>query len=458
MFDSQIREIELSEPEVLSGGSEDQQAYLVTVDELAAGWIPEDQHHLPGNLEEIPVGPYLALIVSSVDRTKLNGYDLVRVMRIEARLAASHEAGKFAAMVEVAMTPPGDATAPVERSFEEFDYAADEIAAALTLTRRAAETQLDEAISLTGRLGRVWQRLAKGEIDLAKTKDLVNALGHLDRETADTVLNRCLDDAPDLTRGQLRARVARLVMEIDPDGAKCAMEQGLHDRRITAQANPDHTATLTISSVNPVATASAYRHVDRLAHWYKDQGDPRTLDQLHADIAMDLIAGKCGCGNTTTRSGGRAQITVDLQTLARLANHPGELDGFGPVIAEIARKTVRENQDGEWIFQVTDNGKAVATGTLARRPTRAQRRYLHALYPTCVFPGCRMPAHQCDLDHREPHARGGRTRNDNLEPLCRHHHMLRHHSPWLLTRNPDDTHTWTSPHGHTYLVKRGPPD
>lgn len=138
--------------------------------------------------------------------------------------------------------------------------------------------------------------------------------------------------------------------------------------------------------------------------------------------------------------------------------HPGELDGFGPVTAEIARKTVMENIDGEWVFRVTDNGQTVATGTMARRPTEAQRRRIRADYPTCVFPGCRQPAHQCDLDHRRPRAQGGPTENDNLGPLCRHHHMVRHHQPWLLPRKSNGDHHWTSPLGHTYTRTRAPPD
>lgn len=136
---------------------------------------------------------------------------------------------------------------------------------------------------------------------------------------------------------------------------------------------------------------------------------------------------------------------------------PGVLDGYGPVISEIARKTVRENVDGEWTFTVTDNGQPVATGTLARRPTSGQTRRVRAEYATCVMVGCRQPAHQCDLDHRHPYAQGGTTCTTNLAPLCRYHHMTRHHSNWTYKRLPNGDHQWTSPLGHTYIKRRGPP-
>ncbi|MEE8375472.1 MAG: HNH endonuclease signature motif containing protein [Acidimicrobiia bacterium] len=37
-----------------------------------------------------------------------------------------------------------------------------------------------------------------------------------------------------------------------------------------------------------------------------------------------------------------------------------------------------------------------------------------------------MPATDCDLDHRNAWADGGPTTEDNLAPLCRHDHIVRH--------------------------------
>ena len=128
------------------------------------------------------------------------------------------------------------------------------------------------------------------------------------------------------------------------------------------------------------------------------------------------------------------------------------------MFAEIARKTVSENIDGEWVFTVTDQGRPVATGTLSRRPTVSQQRQIQAVYATCVMVGCRQPVYDCDLDHRRPHCQGGATHNDNLGPLCRHHHMVKHHTRWRLRRLPNGDHQWTSPLHHTYTRQRDPPD
>lgn len=456
MFDQQNPGIGLPEEYLWSGGShEDDVTYQTTCLALADGWSEPDRQLLPDDLEMIPTGPYLAAVVGSVDRSRINGYDAVRLMKAEARLAASYEAGELATMVEVALSPPCNPDSPAERSLGAMEYAAVEIATALTLTRRAAEDRLEHAMALHGPLARVWERFATGHIGFRKVREFVNSLGHLSSTLIDGVLDMCLDDSPDLTTGQLRARLSRLVMERDPDGSESAFERGIEDRKVVTYCNPDFTASLGVLSADPGDVAAAMAHVDRIARHLKTDNEARTLDQIRNDVALDLLRGKrFGSG----AGGGRVRVTIPARTLERMANEPGHLGGHGSVIAEIARKTAMENVEGEWVFAVTDNGRTVATGTLARRPTESQARRIRADYPTCIFPGCRRPSHQCDLDHRKPFSQGGPTHTDNLGPLCRHHHMARHHAPWQLQRLPNGDHEWTSPLSHSYLRRRGPPD
>ena len=113
-------------------------------------------------------------------------------------------------------------------------------------------------------------------------------------------------------------------------------------------------------------------------------------------------------------------------------------------------------QKAEWRFTVTDeNGQIVHTGITRRRPTAAQVRHIQSLQPTCTFPGCRMPARDCDLDHEVPWAKGGPTTVENLGPKCRHDHRLKDHG-WSH-RFADGQHIWTSPMGHTYITNRQSP-
>ncbi len=127
-------------------------------------------------------------------------------------------------------------------------------------------------------------------------------------------------------------------------------------------------------------------------------------------------------------------LHIDLTTLAGLDANPGEIPGFGPIIADVARQVAARQHDSEWRVTVTDpeSGSVVWNGITRRRPTLTQRRYLEARNRTCVFPGCRMPAMGSDIDHTRDFAKGGRTDPSNLGPLCRHHHRLKHEGEWKL--------------------------
>ncbi len=433
---------------------DDDKLYQLTCEGDSNHWLEHDRHVLPDGLEDLPPGPYLSAIAASVDRTRLNGHDAVRLMKVEARLSSHHDAGKLATMVEVAYSPPGDRDAPVERNVEEVEYAAFEIGSALTLTRRAAEREVGLALSRSGKLRRVWDNFRRGLIDIRRVKVFDNQLGHLSSDTIETVSEKVLDRAEGLTTGQLQARLTREVMETDPEGVDLGYEKGLADRRLATNPNPDGTANQGVYSIAPDDAAAVSRKVNRLALALNTTSEPRTIDQLRADVYVDLLLER-GKGIGADR--GVVHLHVGLATLAELSNAPGELAGYAPVIADIARKTAAAQVESQWRYSVTDDNNIIATGVTRRRPTAEMRRRIESEYETCVAPGCRMPAYDCDLDHRKAYSKGGPTHNDNLGPLCRYHHMAKHHAPWDLERMSNGDHSWTSPLSHVYIRRRAPP-
>ena len=198
------------------------------------------------------------------------------------------------------------------------------------------------------------------------------------------------------------------------------------------------------------------RRITDLARGLKTRDETRTLDQIRADVFLDLLDGK-----HFARGGrrGTVDIHVDLTTLARLSDDPGELAGYGPVIADIARQIAENQPQAEWRWTLThpDSGLVVDNGITRRRPTVRQRRHVEARNRTCVFPGCRMPAINCDLDHRRPWAHGGPTHTANLAPLCRHNHNTKHRCGWTYQKLPNGDYLWTSRLGHTYTTSGLPP-
>ena len=335
------------------------------------------------------------------------------------------------------------------------DAAAAEIACALSLTRRAADRELGLANTLKHRLPNVAAALRTGRIDMRRANTIVRGTDHLDPQHAVTIADTILEAASELTTGQIHARLRKLCIETDPDDAKLRFTESHEDRHVSVQPTEAGTATLTVFGVSPERAHAATNRINQIAQSLKTAGELRTIDQLRADVLIDLL-----CGTETHGIGRKAvvDIRVDLTTLAQLQNHPGDLAGYGPVIADIARQVAETQQDQQWDITVTDeDGRPVLQSTTRRRPNRAQQRVVWFRRPTCTFKGCRMPARDSDIDHTRPYADGGPTHTDNLEPLCRHHHRIKHQHRWTYKRTKHGTIKWTTRLGLIYEIALPPP-
>lgn len=406
-----------------------------------------DRQVLPDGLESIPTGPYLAAIVLATDVTHLNGHDAVRYLKASARMEATFAAQRLAATAEVAHSPASGPNADVVRNVEELEFASVEVAAALHLTRRSAERTVDLALSLRQRLPQVWETLQAGLIDVTRAKVIDDETSGVDRSIATEVATKVIEAASSLTTGQLRARIQRLVLENDPNSAQQRYEEAVADRALIREANPDGTANLRGVQLPPHKAGTAMARVNRYAQELKNAGDSRSIDQLRADVFLDLLNGK---QIADYGSKGVVDITVDLKTLTELSDTPGDLAGYGPVIADIARQVASSQHSSEWRTTVaSESGDIVHVGTTSRRPTMSMKRLIQAQHRRCVHPGCRMPAIQCDIDHRVAVVDGGPTCPCNLAPLCRHHHRAKHEGKWKYLKDGIG-YRWISPLAHHY--------
>lgn len=130
------------------------------------------------------------------------------------------------------------------------------------------------------------------------------------------------------------------------------------------------------------------------------------------------------------------------------------------MVADIARQVAVTQSESEWRYKITDpaTGMPVAIGTTRRRPNSEQARYVELRDLSCVFPGCRIPAQECDLDHIDPWERTHHTTVLSLAPGCRPDHVRRHQHGWTYTPTPGGDYLWTSPLSHAYTTSgRAPP-
>ncbi|MFO7549260.1 MAG: DUF222 domain-containing protein [Acidimicrobiia bacterium] len=420
---------------------------LITGRQTSTG-EPDDDDQLPPELDSIEPGPLLAAMMSIADVDRVSAHDAVLVLRACRRLVSHFEARAFRAMVSILHA--------YEDMFDDLEWvedaAATEVRAALHLTRRAASRDLGIAGDLWERFPQVGAALEAGRIDSRRAAVILDHTTHLSPEAGAKVVDRILERAGELTTGQLAECLRRLAIEAEPAQARLRYEEAVEGRRVVCEPTSDGTAHLLGLDLPPDVAAAAADRIDHLARQLKTRDEPRSIDQLRADVFLDLL-----CGGATQGRAGTIDIRVDLATLAELAEHPGDLAGFGPVVADIARRAARAAD--RWQYTVTDpdDGSVIDTGLTRRRPTPAQRRAIEANYPTCIFLGCRIPSHRCDIDHRVPYAHGGPTDEANLGPVCRHDHGIRHLAGWNYARTATGGHRWTSPLGHTYTSRRDPP-
>lgn len=184
--------------------------------------------------------------------------------------------------------------------------------------------------------------------------------------------------------------------------------------------------------------------------------DPRNLDQIRADVVADLLL--TADTDLMTEGGvdgirATVQVTIAATTLAGADDRPAELDGHGPIDAELARRLAETAGVWDRLF-LDPRGMLTRTDTYA--PTERMRRLLRARDRHCRFPGCRMPARSCDLDHNHDYAKGGHTDVCNLCCLCQGHHALKHPDlddrwRWTAVQGPGGVICWTSPTGRVYI-------
>ena len=236
--------------------------------------------------------PVLATLVDLVQRDglgKLDDDQLTGVLQAAGRLAAWSAAAKLTAVS--ALAARREAAGRVSGDWRPFEHADDEIAVALTLTRRSAGRLLDLALELD-RLPLTRAALAKGLIDERRAEVIAEELSGLDDAGAAAVEKLIIGAAPRLTTGQLRALARSAVLSADPKAARRRKEKALADARVEMFPETAGTAALAGRDLPPAAVLAADKHLTALAQAMKAAGQPGTLDILRAWAYLHLLSGK----------------------------------------------------------------------------------------------------------------------------------------------------------------------
>jgi hypothetical protein len=356
-----------------------------------------------------------------------------------------------------------------------------EMATALRMSDRTIQRRMAEADWLVTRFPLVWAAQGDGRISAAHARVIVDAAEHLEAaEDRDAYSVQMLALAEVESPNRV-ARMARRVAErFQPRSLDERHRDAREQRGVWVKDAADGMAELGLRAPSALVRGvfdrlTGMAEAVRTAHPSGDGGllsaeldgvnasaaDGRTVDQLRADLALDLLltgapAGHDDPSGVLASVAAHVSVTIPVLTLSGHGDVAAELDDSGPIDIETARRLAGAASGWDRVLTDPVDGSVLAVDRY--RPSAQLRRHLRARDQRCRFPGCGRSPSESDVDHTHDAALGGATREDNLAHLCRRHHMLKHHTPWHVERLDGGLLSWTSPAGRTYVDRPQPPN
>ena len=372
------------------------------------------------------------------------------------------------------------------------DSEREEIATALRMSGSTAQSRIDVARTLMQHLPGATAALAIGDISPAHANVIAREIAQLIRQGVLPEVLKLIEDeavahAEFHTPAQVANKVRSCIAMFAPEQFEAAAVEEKSARKVSYFPSANGMATIVAFLPAPDAQTIMLA-IDRLANktngiakeklrnyrrstgqsdvdnaerfnltdFSEDLMDP--MDAHRADAITAIATMFLETNEDQIMNHGRpvtVNLTIDLPTLLGLAENPGQLSGYGPIPASVARELAA---DGKWRKFITDptTGNLLDFGRESYIPPQILRDFLLARDRTCRFPGCSRSGIKGEIDHAIPWEEGGETSPSNLGLLCKRHHQLKTHGGWKLESFADGSCEWTSPLGKKRFVPARP--
>ncbi|SDY86624.1 HNH endonuclease signature motif containing protein [Herbiconiux ginsengi] len=331
-----------------------------------------------------------------------------------------------------------------------------EVATSLQIPEATAAQRIDEAEALSDFLPATLAALAQGDISYRHAKAVVREAKTLPESARAEFEAAALPKAATQTSAQFATHARQLRERMHPDSIDERHREAREERAVWVEKQRDGMATL-VCHLPAVAAFAIDDTVDQIARALRSSDESRTHAQLWADGLVDLFLRRDG--DALTRAEGiTANIAVTVPAMALLGHsaEPAELQGYGPIDLETARRLAAGAPSFLRILTDPVKGERLSVGRERYKVPADLRTAVVLDDETCRFPGCTRRADRCDLDHTTDWAKGGETSLANLAALCRRHHTLKHQTDWRVRSGEGRALHWTSPAGAEHTTR--PPD
>ena len=294
------------------------------------------------------------------------------------------------------------------------EHAASELATQLHITGHAADDLLGLAHDLTVKLPGTAAALRDGIIDVEKARIIALRCWALtpDEARAAEAILFAEPDVEEMTWGMIRDRIARAVIEVNPEAAIRRRKEAARQRRVEVVPEDSGNAMIAGRELPQAAALAASQMLTARARQLRKAGIAGGMDELRVQAyleklgVLDPLAGvgtaraptaapmtaiRGGGGNGGPGPGGthpghpgpaggagavpgevpagfaaRTNLTLPLATLLDLAERPGIMPGVGaidPLLVRDLAAAASRNPRSTWCVTITDpDGRPVAHG------------------------------------------------------------------------------------------------
>jgi hypothetical protein len=374
-----------------------------------------------------------------------------------------------------------------------------EIGSVLCLSDRSVQRQIGDAAQLVSGYPATLAAYEAGAITKSHVQLITELGAPLPPEARAEFEQRAVARAEEETAGRLRGELAILAERLHPRTLTERHAEARKTRCVRTFALPDGISGMTLIGPTVLIEAMADRthqqarsHIDMRtqakervkareatgAATAESEGaeseadereadellasDDRTIPQLQFDLIADMLLTSSVSADPSVAGDGpgtlgairaTVQLVVAATTLLGENDNPADLVGSSPVDAETARRLAETTcaAGRPLIRLITDPITGTVLHTDARLASPSQRLFVKARDRHCRWPGCRLPAIRCEIDHTVDHQLGGPTDIGNLACFCQRHHSMKQFTPWRVRQLGGGTLEFTSPLGRVYI-------
>ncbi len=397
---------------------------------------------------------FLVLVAGLVEEHPIDA-GIQRVARLQARRAAleAEEARELAALARLYVAEEG----PDARVDLVYRSLAAELALACRLSDRTMESRIIYAEELVDDYPATLRALEAGSIGIGHARVIVECGDPIgDPALRGKYEVAVVERAAKVTPGRLRRLARQAAEKVAAVTFEQRHEKAREGRSVRMFEGVDGMSEL----VHTVPTVFAVAMFDRLTAQAKavkaaNPGDARSLDQVRADLACELVLTGQPSGDPDAPHaagvGIRPEVSILIPALTLLgdSDEPAMIAGRGPIGLDDATRLAGSASVLVRVLTHPVSEQVLAVDSY--RPSKKLRRYLHRRDGRCRCPSCAKPPEGCDLDHSIAWEHGGKTRDDNLADLCQNHHTIKHLPGWKVKQVSPGVLEWTTPHGVTAI-------